>query len=325
MKILDVHCHYPGVNPAFNSVEDLHVNKIKKSELKIGIRYYCHNLGIKYTTNFSEFNKNSEKKLIETVNDSIADQVVILAFDGVYRKGKIVNHKSILYVDNEKAYALAKKQDKMLFGASINPEREDALEELEKISKLNPALIKMHPAFQLFDPKNEKYKKLYKAITKLKIPVLMHTGQEYSIPGAEVDKKVQSIENTIPLLELGCTVIAAHGGGAFLLKDKKTFKKVIKLLEQYPNLYLDISAIANIHSKQRLIRVLKNELAVSRSIYGSDYPLAPTPVVLLPELGIKKYSELRKTKNLISKDIMLKKKIGYPPEVFERGYKIIKN
>lgn len=316
-----MHCHLPQINPAFNSIREMPLKTNKKTAFRLALKYYCKVLGIKYVSDFRELNKKFERALLTTVNKSIADHVVVLAFDGVYEKGKIVNKKSLLYVKNKTVYELSKKHPKILFGASINPARKDAFNELRKISKLNPALIKMHPTFQLFDPR--KYKEFYEKIAQLKIPVLMHTGQETALPGCEVAKKFETIENTVPLLKAGCTVIAAHGGGAFFLKDKKTFRNVLTTLKKYPKLFIDISAIANLHSKRRLIRVMKNNLAMSRSVYGSDFPVIPNPILFLRKIGIGNHLQLKNNSNIISRDILLKKEIGYPDKVFKRGYKII--
>ena len=58
-------------------------------------------------------------------------------------------------------------------------------------------------------------------------------------------------------------------------------------------------------------------------IHGSDYPIPPFALTYLYPLGFKKTWHLIKNKNPIEKDILVKKAMGLPDDIFTNASKIL--
>ncbi len=324
-SVIDVHFHYPLLNPLLHTAQDVQMSRLRKRIFVDGtMRYYCKMLNVKYTTDFEELNKAIHARVVDIINGSAADHVVTLAFDGVYdAQGKELFDKSLLHIPNEQVYALAQAHKKVLAGPSINPTRKDALEELHKAADNNAALVKLHPCVQLYDARLPEFRPFYKLAAELGLPLLVHVGFEIAVPGMEIRHEFTGLDQVIPMLDEGCTVIAAHGGGGTLRGEKKWFSNVLDMLEQYPELYLDNSALMRVHRKVRVFSLLESELALERLAFGTDFPVTPTPEVFARKLGVKKARELRHMENPLDMDIELKRALGFPEETFSRGYDII--
>ena len=315
-KVLDIHFHLPMINPSLKDLSNLNFLQ------KVGIRVFAKNLGIKYSNDTKKVNQKCKDKVTKLVNESKVDHVVLLGLDARYdNQGKLIQRKSIIYACNKDVYELAKSNDKILAGPSINPKRKDAKKQLEIAYDNKAALIKQLPGLQDFLPK--KYKQFYRLAAKLKLPILLHVGQEHSTPGTKLNKQALKIDNLIPALDAGCTVIAPHGGGYSLFNDKKEFEKINYLLKKYPNLYLDNSALSTPHRRGRFFTLLQNKLALSRTLFGTDYPVYCMPFSFIDKIGLSNSIKLSKIKNQIDIDIELKKLIGYPNKSFSLGYDVI--
>src|SRR5215217_3123953 len=74
-----------------------------------------------------------EGKLAELIGKTPEiDGVVVLAFDAVYDDaGDLDARNTHLYVTNDHVIELAKRDRRMLFGASVHPYRKDASQQLE--------------------------------------------------------------------------------------------------------------------------------------------------------------------------------------------------
>lgn len=325
-KIIDMHCHYVNFNPGFlESAEGF--GKLRKFVLlNITLRAYCKMMGVKYSKDFELINSEFEENLFEIIDNSRADNVVVLALDGVYDKeGILIESESSFYIPNEAVYKFKKKSNRILIGASINPSRKDALDELKKAKKNGAVLIKLHPVFMRFDPSDKRYADFYKLAAELELPLLFHVGFEMSIPGAKMATKYDRPEMIELALDCGATVILAHAGGNGLIKvrEKKRMRSVTRMLETYPNLYLDNSAIYGPHSKRKVKSLLKTELALERTLHGSDFPVFPYITLFIPRIGFKKARELKRIENPLNKEIELKRTLGFPEETFERAYSVL--
>ena len=96
----------------------------------------------------------------------------------------------------------------MLYGASINPNRPDALARLEKAKSNGAVLIKWIPAIMAIDPADPNLTGFYRKLVELDLTLLTHAGQERSFAHAD-DKLGDPLRLELPL-SLGVTVIAAH-------------------------------------------------------------------------------------------------------------------
>jgi hypothetical protein len=274
--IIDTHCHLPYINHNVRNWEELYINKYSKYLLRYLAKYYAFKAKCEYSNTLEKFKKNIMDSTVKNINESILDYAILFAIDGVYdNQGQIKNKESVVYAPNSLILDLAKENNKILPGASLNFNRRDVDQELGYIIKNNFILIKIHPSIQQVNIGDPKYIPLYHKIANARIPLLIHVGFESAIPGYNGVKEYNRIQNIELPLKYGCTVIAAHGGGTpidFFGSEKETFEEVRKLLDKYPNLYLDNSATYGFHRPNRAKTMLKYPEYENRYLFGSDYP-----------------------------------------------------
>jgi predicted TIM-barrel fold metal-dependent hydrolase len=287
-RTIDNHVHIAGRGDVFK--EDLYWSK--KFETGIGFQ------ALKILKGWTFKQVGDERMVNELLkqarNLKRVDHIVVLAFDNVYdvdgtyrgpHQDTDDQSLSTIYVSNKFVSGLRKENPNLLFGASIHPFRNDALEELEQY-KEKAVLCKWIASSQLIDmsPNNtlaqEKLFRFYKKLVEINLPLLFHTGVETSIPapvqGYEQYNSPKYIESA---LELGATVILAHCGCSYfdVIQDN-VVKEVIALFEKRKNqnkdwkLYADISALFSPFRKSKILDEIFQNIPASRLIYGSDFP-----------------------------------------------------
>src|SRR6185312_14319682 len=162
------------------------------------------------------YDANAERQIADRLATTLEetselDAAVILAFDSVYdRDGTLNVRQTHLHVKNDYMIELVARHPKMLFGASVNPYRKDAIAELERCIAAGAVLCKWLPVTQNFDPSDEKCFPFYEALAHYKLPLLSHTGGEKSLP--MLNPAVMDPGLLEPAVKRGVTVIAAHCG-----------------------------------------------------------------------------------------------------------------
>src|SRR5207244_3161902 len=111
-------------------------------------------------------------------------------------------------------------------------------------------------------------------LVSLGLPLLTHTGIEYSLPS--VAQSFGQPSRLRSALEEGVTVIAAHGGGGDLW-NRRYYREFLDLLRCYPNLYADTAGLTLPLRSPTLLRLLKDEGVMDRLVHGSDFPLPALP------------------------------------------------
>ena len=105
-------------------------------------------------------------------------KAVLLGMDGFYDQTGLLNRQHTEFlISND--YVLKTAQaypDEFLAGPSINPQREDAVEEVHRCADAGAVLVKVLPNTQHFDPADLKYKPFYRALAERKLPFLSHVG-----------------------------------------------------------------------------------------------------------------------------------------------------
>jgi hypothetical protein len=160
----------------------------------------------------------------------------------------------------------------------------------------------------------------------LKMPLLCHTGPERSFLHSD-DSLADPNRLRLPL-ELGVTVIAAHAGGTGKVDGIAAADSIVKLMQEFPNLYADNSALTLINKPGCLKRAVQNPILRDRLIYGSDAPLINTaltsPWYYPTRLTIRQMLALHRISNPWQRDIALKQALGVPTEVFERSSTVLR-
>ena len=241
--------------------------------------------------------KVGDELMIKTLTEQAArakriDFAVVLAFDsvydpdGAYRGPKQANPEDILstlYVSNRFVVDLCRSNPRLLPGISVHPFRPDALEELDKY-KDRAVLCKWMPSAQLInfeDPRVQgKREQFYTKLAEIKMPLLLHTGIETSIPTVNRNyEKFNSAKYMEQALDKGATVILAHCGCSYfdLLQDNmvddtiRLFKKMRDEGKDW-GLYADVSALFSPFRKRKILDMIFAEIPADRLIYGSDFP-----------------------------------------------------
>lgn len=253
------------------------------------------------------------------------DGVVLLAMDGRYdREGRLDLGNTTMYISNDYCFDVCATDPRFLPAASVNPRRRDALEELARVAERGAVCIKTIANSQDFDPADPAYKAFWRLMAALKLPLLQHTGREHTIPSTS--QRYGDPERLIPALEEGVTVIAAHVGsaGVKLPGMKETFDEFIGMLPKFPNLYGDISALTSVGRSRYFAKMLKYPEWSGRLIYGSDYPIPSSPMVMVGDLGWAQARMLSKGGNHLTRSLMVAKAMGVKDDVFGRAGEVLR-
>ena len=279
-----------------------------------------------------ELEQNGDQILIKKINDKIAqskyiDQAIVLALDGVIdEKTKALDrNKTQVYVSNEYVAGQTAKYPHLLFGASINPNRENSVVLLEEVYRQGAVLIKWIPNIMYIDPSDEKFIPFYIRMAELGIPLLTHTGMEKSFANAK-DEYADPRLLELPL-KCGVTVIAAHIATTGESDGQDNFERILPMFDEFTNLYTDISSLTQLNKLDYLAKALKHPGLTERMIYGTDWPLQSFPLVSpwyhVSHIGIKNAWHVSQFKNKWDRDIKLKEAFGVPHAVFIRKLGIL--
>jgi predicted TIM-barrel fold metal-dependent hydrolase len=216
--------------------------------------------------------KYAEELLSELRRSRYVDKAVILALDGVYdANGMLDEERTEFLVGNDYVLNLARSYpDKFMPGVSINPQRRDAIEELERCAEAGAALVKVLPNTQGFDPGNRRYLPFYQKMTQLKMPLLSHVGHEFTLTGQ--DQSVGDPDRLRLALDEGVTVIAAHGCSSGLVFYERYVPTFLNLVRRYPNFFSDVSALTLPNRFGMLLRLRRYPETHNRLLFGTDYP-----------------------------------------------------
>jgi predicted TIM-barrel fold metal-dependent hydrolase len=259
-----------------------------------------------------------EERLIGLIDSSSLDAVLLLAMDYPYDpSGNCLKEKAKFYVPNDHVLGLAKKYSQIIPACSIHPARKDAVEELERCAEKGAKVLKLLPNCHHVDCSDIQYQPFWEKLAKLGLPFLAHTGGEFSVP--VLDAKFADPRILRLPLECGVKVIAAHGAGKSGIWDPDYTADLLKMMEEFPNLFTDNSALAS-PNRWRTIPALLDPKIQSRVIHGSDFPIpsggfGPWVGKLLSN---SEYIKSRKIKNPLERDVFIKQAVGFEENTFFR-------
>jgi uncharacterized protein len=251
---------------------------------------------------------------------------VVLALDGVAdARGGLDTARTQIYLPNAFVAAEVRKHANLRFGASINPRRAYARDELARAKADGAVLVKWIPSIMDIDPADTALIPFYRALKEAGLPLLTHTGAEHSFLEAK-DSLCDPARLELPL-RLGVTVIAAHAGTTGQSRGQDNMERALAMMARFPNLYADISSLTQVNKLGYLKRALGRPEARGRLIYGSDYPLIAT-VLVWPyyQAGRAPFRRLRaaaRESNPWDRDVALKRAMGVPEDVFRRTAELL--
>ena len=216
--------------------------------------------------------KYVEDLLSELRRSRHVEKAVLLGMDGVYdSSGRLDEERTEFLVGNDYVLNLAGSYpDEFLPGVSINPQRRDAVEEVERCAAAGAVLVKVLPNSQGFDPGDRRYVLFYKKLAQLKMPLLSHVGYEFTLAGQ--DQSAGDPDRLRTALDAGVTVIAAHGCSSGLVFYERYVPTFLNLVRSYPHFFSDVSALTLPNRFGMLLRLRRYPETHDRLLFGTDYP-----------------------------------------------------
>jgi uncharacterized protein len=313
---IDVHVHLVGISPAndcFLGWRGMHR----------AFRGFQRRVLRTFGMSRSTFDRRWRRKLLRLVTESGLHYAGLLALDGVYDRNGLLDRKATsLYVSNDYLFKVVADSPKYLPIPSVNPARRDALEELDRVSDLGAVAIKVLPNAQNFDPADERFLPFWRRMKELGLPLLAHTGIEFTLPQHRV--AFGEPDRLRPALDEGLTVIAAHCGTAGGRRLTGHLHQWLGMLEEYPNLYGDLSAMVSPARLPFASRILEHPLARERVLLGSDYPVPITPLLLPRKLGPARAVRIQRIRNPLQRNLEALRALGMPEEAEARAWRILR-
>ncbi len=321
--IIDLHCHIAGTG---SRESGCFVSTNLQKSFKFGI--YLKSFGVTRKDLLEEGDGLVVKRLSERLAESRrVGRAVVLALDGVVdSRGQLDAAQTEVYVPNEFVARETAHYTNLLFGASINPYRRDALERLQWVHDHGAKLIKWLPSIQLIDPADERLAPFYGRMAELNLPLLVHVGQERSFTHA--DDSLADPERLRLPLKLGVTVIAAHVASTGEHAGERDIDRLGRLFAEYPNLYSEISSLTQLNKLGFLKEALLRPEFSGRLFYGTDYPLINTllvsPFYFPLQLSWRQIRDIRSIRNPWDRDVELKHALGVPTQILTNANRIIR-
>jgi len=312
-----MHCHIAGIGAGGSSC---FVSPRLRHNWRFGV--YLRSFGVSQ----KEISIHGDALVGDRISESLAQskfvhRAVLLALDGVIgADGDLDTNHTEVFVPNEFVADLAARHTNLLFGASVNPYRRDALARLEWAKAHGAVLVKWIPPIMEINPDDPKLIPFYGKMAELKLPLLSHTGKEKSFSRSA--EEFGDPEKLRLPLSLGLTVVAAHIASSENYRGERGPDRLARLMREFPNLYTDISALTQINRPGRLKEALSKPEFSGRLVYGTDFPLINTALVspwYSLHLSLRQKFSIWRTKNPWDRDVLMKHDLGVPTETFARS------
>ena len=320
--ILDMHCHTAGFGAGGSGAW---VSEALRASWKFNL--YLKIFGTNEKTVSGQGDQIVMDIIARSLRESVhVDGAVILALDAPYTiDGELNRAAGEACVPNRFVGETVKAHPELHFGASIHPNRKDALSELEW-SKANGAVfVKWLPNIQDINPADERYVAYYNKLVELDLPLLTHVGDEDSF--SKTNNALGDPHLLHLALKCGVRVIAAHVASSGTTEGQDNVERLLEMMPQYPNLLADLSTLTQFNRRQHFPKVLKDPRLKGRLMYGTDYPLTNTPLVsplqYCLHLNAKQLWQLMRTRNSWDRDVRLKAALGVQPEVFHLSREVL--
>ena len=304
--IVDIHCHAAGIGSGGSGC---YVSPRMASSFKF--RFYLEGFGVTR----ADLVARGDSIVIDRISEGVAashcvGRAVILAIDSaIDEDGREDLARTELYVPDRFVAAEVAKHRNLLFGASVNPLRKDAVERLAWDRDHGAVLVKWLPSIQGFDPADPRCEPFYRKLAELHLPLLCHTGIEHSF--TREDQAMGDPERLRPALKLGVTVIAAHGAAGGSYFGMRGIDRLAAMMGEFPNLYADISAMTLVNRGRHFAELVQRPEFRGRLLFGTDYPLVAIRALVSPwyfpvRLPLARIREIDALGNPWDRDVALK-------------------
>ncbi|MBT1072749.1 amidohydrolase family protein [Pelotalea chapellei] len=320
--LIDIHCHTAGIGAGSSGC---FVSSAMRRNKRF--RFFLKTFGVTE----AELIDRGDELVLERLSQGLAESrhvtaAVVLAMDGVVNaRGELDEAATEIYIPNSFLGQACHNYSNLLFGASINPYRRDALERLEQAAADGAVLMKWLPSIQGIDPADPRLKSFYRRLYELKLPLLTHTGNEESFTRAD-----NSLADSLRLrsaLDEGVTVIAAHCASNGKNEGQPNMERLLSLFAKYPNLFADFSSLTQVNRLGHLGKVLRHTRIHDRLLYGSDMPIINSFITSpwwharhIPLLEVRRIASIR---NPWDRDVELKMALGVTEEIMGNSGRIV--
>jgi predicted TIM-barrel fold metal-dependent hydrolase len=319
--IIDIHCHTAGIGAGASGC---FVSRAMRRNVRF--HFFLKTFGVSE----SELQQHGDCLVLERLAGRLADSrhvaaAVVLAMDGVVdTHGNLDEAATEIYIPNDFLGRECRNYKNLLFGASINPRRPDAVARLDQAAENGAVLLKWLPSVQMIDPADQRLKPFYRRLQELKLPLLTHTGGEESF--TRVDNSLADPTRLRLALDEGVTVIAAHCASNGRNDGQKNHDRLLPLFKSNPNLYADISSLTQANRLGHLPRVLKQFDYHNRLLYGSDMPIInsfiTSPWWHSYRIPLQTVRRIASIQNPWDRNVELKMALGVPEEILKNSEKM---
>jgi predicted TIM-barrel fold metal-dependent hydrolase len=314
--LLDIHVHVFGTG---DSGSGCYLSK--KITTGFNFAFLVRTLNIQ--ANKHGFDSGFERVLARQVRESGLDKVAVLAQDQVYdAKGRPDRQRTNFFVPNDYLFEVTQRYSQWMTPCvSINPDRRDCLEELERCLEKGARLLKIHPPTQGVDISHAKHARFFARCAEADILVLVHTGHEHAAPVLDMD--LADPYRLGQALEAGCRVVACHSGSGWVNDRPDYFQHFVDMVGRYPRLWGDTSVMTTGARNRDLDRAIATKTVCDRLVHGSDFPFPSRPLMLSGLLDTTTWLRLQGDKNLIRRDFAIKQALGIARTTAERSYRLV--
>lgn len=319
--IIDIHCHTAGIGAGTSGC-------FVSGALRRNVRFkfFLKTFGVTEPELLLHGDGLVLKHLSQRLEESRSvTAAVVLAMDGVVDShGNLDKAATEIYIPNDFLGGECRTYPNLLFGASINPHRRDALERLDQVAEDGAVLMKWLPSVQGINPADARLKPFYRRLRELRLPLLTHTGNEESFTRAD-----NSLADPLRLrnaLEEGVTVIAAHCASNGRNEKQANIERLLPLFAEYPQLYTDFSSLTQANRLGHLPRVLRHTDIHERLLYGSDMPIINSFITSpwwhacrIPLPAVRRIATIH---NPWDRDVALKRALGVSEKILANNSKL---
>jgi predicted TIM-barrel fold metal-dependent hydrolase len=248
--------------------------------------------------------------LIELRESRHVQKAVLLGMDGVYgTDGRLDKAGTEFLISNDYVLNITRRYpNEFLAGVSINPQRQDATDEVHRCADAGATLVKVLPNAQQFNPADPRHKLFYRALAERKLPFLSHVGYEFSLIGK--DQSMGDPGRLRLALEEGATVIAAHACSYGLIVYEKFLTTFREFATRYPHFYADISALTQPNRFMMLLHLRRHPELHDRLLFGTDYPLSVFHLPAWGRVPLRTLQAMIRTKNRFDRQVSVCRELG---------------
>ncbi|MBT8340027.1 MAG: amidohydrolase family protein [Desulfatitalea sp.] len=294
----------------------------RKMRKSLTFRFIKRIIGVGPRDTDAEFDQKYADYLIAQITEArFIDKAVIFSIDGNYDSKGNLDANSFIHVSNDWAIELCGLYpDLILFGASIHPQRQDALDELERCAEAGAVCVKWIPPYHNIDPSDKKHIRFYEVMKKHGMTLCSHTGYEHLLT---VKNELLGDPKLLKLpLEIGLKVVACHCGMSGFYHRVEYLDDFISMAVKYDHFFGDTANLASPLRWVYMKRLLKDSRVTGKLIQGTDFPIRSMPIVWPISLGLFRAIRLQFHANAFDADYLAKKGVGFPEKHFLKGHDI---